>query len=295
MVFLVTIGLPLMIIGPMHMIETLNQAIQLWYSVHGHTLKDARYRYSRTLAISDRMNNPLLSDFSASMFAEYRLSRVDEVSNSTLNHELRYLRAVFSELVRLQYLTENPLSQVRQFSVVETELSYLDRYQIESLFAALRQSRNESVYWVARICLSTGCRWIEAESLKVHQLVTKPKPGIRYLNTKNGKKRFVPVDPVFMNELMLSIRTSQDKTLFQPCRSAFRSGVKRAGLDLAEQQMTHVLRHTFATHFLMNGGDLFVLQRILGHSDIKTTMRYSHFAPDYLDQAVKYSPTLLTI
>ena len=273
--------------------NTLNDAIQLWYKIHGHTLKDAKYRFSRTLAISDRMGNPELSDFSARDFSQYRADRADTVSNSTLNHELRYLRAVFSELVRLQYLTENPLAQVRQFSVVETELSYLDRYQIETLFNSLRESRNGSVYWVARICLTTGCRWNEAEGLKVHQLVMKPKPGIRYLNTKNGKNRFVPVDPTFMNELRLSTNPSGDKSLFKSCRSAFRSAVSRAGLDLVEQQMTHVLRHTFATHFLMNGGDLFVLQRILGHSDIKTTMRYSHFAPDYLDQAVKFSPTLI--
>ena len=273
--------------------KTLNDAIELWFKIHGHTLKDAKYRFSRTLAISDRMGNPQLSDFTARDFSQYRADRADSVSNSTLNHELRYLRAVFSELVRLQYLTENPLAQVRQFSVVETELSYLDRYQIEALFNSLRDSRNSSVYWVARICLITGCRWNEAEGLKVHQLVMQPKPGIRYLNTKNGKNRFVPVDPAFMNELRLAVMPSQDKSLFQSCRSAFRSSVKRAGLDLAEQQMTHVLRHTFATHFLMNGGDLFVLQRILGHSDIKTTMRYSHFAPDYLDQAVKFSPTLI--
>lgn len=273
--------------------KTLNDAIELWYKIHGHTLKDAKYRYSRTLAISDRMGNPQLSEFTARDFSQYRAYRSDFVSNSTLNHELRYLRAVFSELVRLQYLTENPLALVRQFSVVETELSYLDRYQIETLFKSLRESRSTSVYWVARICLSTGCRWHEAEGLKVHQLVMQPKPGIRYLNTKNGKNRFVPVDPAFMNELRLAIKPSGDKSLFSSCRSAFRSAVSRAGLELAEQQMTHVLRHTFATHFLMNGGDLFVLQRILGHSDIKTTMRYSHFAPDYLDQAVKFSPALI--
>lgn len=274
------------------MLLKLSDAIKLWYKVHGHTLKDARYRYSRTLAIADRMGDPDLEGFSAKAFAEYRLQRVDQVSNSTLNHELRYLRAVFSELVRLQYLTENPLVQVRQFSITETELSYLDKYQIETLFRALRESKNSSVYWVARICLTTGCRWNEAETLRVHQLVTNPKTGIRYLNTKNGKNRFVPVDPQFMEELRMAVSPKPDKSLFDSCRSAFRSSVKRAGLDFPEQQMTHILRHTYASHFLMNGGDLFVLQRVLGHSDIKTTMRYSHFSPDYLDQAANYAPSL---
>lgn len=272
----------------------LSDAINLWFKVHGHTLKDAKYRLMRTLSICERMGDPLLVEFTARTFADYRADRAGDVSNATLNHELRYLRAVFSELVRLQYLTDNPLAQVRQFAVTETELAYLDKYQIDALFSSLRQSKNQHAYWVARICLSTGARWIEAESLKIHQLVIKPKPGIRYLNTKNGKNRFVPVDPVFLSELRMATRPDKDKRLFGSCRAAFRYAVKRAGLEFPEQQMTHILRHTYASHFLMNGGDLFVLQRVLGHSDIKTTMRYSHFSPDYLDQASAFAPTVGT-
>ncbi|WP_228261177.1 tyrosine-type recombinase/integrase, partial [Klebsiella pneumoniae] len=52
----------------------------------------------------------------------------------------------------------------------------------------------------------------------------------------------------------------------------------------------HVLRHTFASHFMMNGGNILVLQRVLGHTDIKMTMRYAHFAPDHLEDAVKLNP-----
>lgn len=54
--------------------------------------------------------------------------------------------------------------------------------------------------------------------------------------------------------------------------------------------MTHVLRHTFASHFMMNGGNILVLQRILGHTDIKMTMRYSHFSPEHFDDVIKYNP-----
>jgi site-specific recombinase XerD len=54
--------------------------------------------------------------------------------------------------------------------------------------------------------------------------------------------------------------------------------------------MTHVLRHTFASHFMMAGGHIIVLQRILGHSDIRATMRYAHFAPDYLEDAIYLNP-----
>lgn len=54
--------------------------------------------------------------------------------------------------------------------------------------------------------------------------------------------------------------------------------------------MSHVLRHSFASHFMMAGGNIVVLQRILGHSDIRVTMRYAHFAPDHLEEAVTNNP-----
>ena len=44
----------------------------------------------------------------------------------------------------------------------------------------------------------------------------------------------------------------------------------------------HLLRHTFASHYMMSGGNLLALSRILGHSDVKVTMIYAHLAPDFI-------------
>ncbi|MEM8341802.1 site-specific integrase, partial [Morganella morganii] len=44
------------------------------------------------------------------------------------------------------------------------------------------------------------------------------------------------------------------------------------------------------SHFIMNGGNILVLQKILGHSDIKMTMRYAYFLPDHLEDAVRLNP-----
>lgn len=41
---------------------------------------------------------------------------------------------------------------------------------------------------------------------------------------------------------------------------------------------------------MINGGNILVLQRVLGHTDIKMTMRYAHFAPDHLEDAIKFNP-----
>ena len=72
--------------------------------------------------------------------------------------------------------------------------------------------------------------------------------------------------------------------------SLFRRGVERARISLPDGQMSHILRHTFASHFMMKGGNILVLQRILGHASIVDTMKYSHFSPEHLDDAVKLNP-----
>lgn len=66
--------------------------------------------------------------------------------------------------------------------------------------------------------------------------------------------------------------------------------IEQTSITLPRGQLTHVLRHTFAAHFMMNGGNILVLQRILGHSDIKMTMKYAHFAPEHLDTALHFNP-----
>lgn len=79
-------------------------------------------------------------------------------------------------------------------------------------------------------------------------------------------------------------------SLFKPCYSAFRKAIQIAGIETPPGQLSHVLRHTFASHFMMNGGNILVLQRILGHTDIKVTMRYAHFAPEHLLEAIPLNP-----
>ncbi|HEI8572293.1 TPA: tyrosine-type recombinase/integrase [Morganella morganii] len=80
--------------------------------------------------------------------------------------------------------------------------------------------------------------------------------------------------------------------LFTGCYSAFRTAVRRAKIELPAGRLSHVLRHTFASHFMMNGGNILVLQRILGHTDIKMTMHYSHFVPDHLNDMVMFNPLI---
>jgi len=71
---------------------------------------------------------------------------------------------------------------------------------------------------------------------------------------------------------------------------AFHKALERAKIDLPKGQATHVLRHTFASYFMQNSGNILTLQKILGHSNLTMTMRYAHMAPDHLEEAKKLNP-----
>ena len=62
-------------------------------------------------------------------------------------------------------------------------------------------------------------------------------------------------------------------------RTAFVSAVKKAN---PVNFHFHDLRHSFASWFMMRGGSLQALKEILGHTDLKMTLRYAHLAPDHL-------------
>jgi integrase len=265
--------------------ERLSDLVDVWYELHGATLKDP-YRYSRTMAIAQALGNPVASSFTALDFGRYRTQRLKDCTPSTVNHEHRYLKAVFNELIRLGVWHEvNPLAKLRQLKVDETERAFLTLDECRLVLQECAASTNSHTLPVAQLCLATGARWDEAESLSRPHVANGQ---VRFVGTKNGKSRSVPI-PAELERLILSRGYPGNGKLFSSCRSAFRKAYERTGLD-TPGQMTHILRHTFASHYMMQGGNIVTLQRILGHGDIKMTMRYSHLAPDHFASALSLSP-----
>jgi hypothetical protein len=64
------------------------------------------------------------------------------------------------------------------------------------------------------------------------------------------------------------------------CNAQEEAGIKN-------QIRFHDVRHTFASHFMMNGGNLYDLQKILGHTNSKMTERYAHLSPTHLEKAMQ--------
>ncbi|MFH1116796.1 MAG: site-specific integrase [Pseudomonadota bacterium] len=87
------------------------------------------------------------------------------------------------------------------------------------------------------------------------------------------------------SRIMTAAGCSQDKDgeKYQKMRTGFRNAVKRSRIPHVR---FHDLRHTFASHLVMGGVDIRTVQELLGHRDIRMTMRYSHMAPDHMRKAV---------
>ncbi|NTV93912.1 MAG: tyrosine-type recombinase/integrase [Thiobacillus sp.] len=269
----------------------LSELVALWFAHHGASLAAGKDTHARLKAMCVSLGDPLAANFTAQEFADYRTNRLDEgVSANTLNREHAYLRSVFNELIRLGLWSKpNPLKHVRQFRIQERELTYLTHEQIDMLMASLDESKNPHVKLIATICLATGARWGEVESLRITQV----RNGIiQYANaTKSKKARAVPISSKLEKAINAHHKEHGDgHRIFGPAHSALQSALVRAGLELPKGQAAHVLRHTFASHFMINGGNILTLQRILGHASLTMTIRYAHLAPDHLQEAKALNP-----
>lgn len=127
-----------------------------------------------------------------------------------------------------------------------------------------------------------------AETLRISQI---KQGAIHFVQTKSSKLRTVPITEQLEIELKAHYtKHGCGERLFTTAWSAFREGVERAKLILPRGQMTHVLRHTFASHFMMNGGNILALQKALGHHSLVMTMRYAHLSPEHLQETRRLNP-----
>lgn len=194
----------------------------------------------------------------------------------------------------------------------EQSVEYLTKEQVEVLLAQLEGAARYldnvskwSKYVAAELCLRAGLRrgeafglqWRDVDEAARRLTVRRSFGGV----TKSGKQRHVPMSQELATVLQewrrrcpitddgvvcplpfQGILKRSEKHSSQELRSAYAA----AGIALPKRPW-HILRHTFASHFVMSGGNLLALQRILGHGDVKMTTIYAHLAPDYLAAEVE--------
>jgi integrase len=133
-----------------------------------------------------------------------------------------------------------------------------------------------------------GLRWSSVDFDRSQIEVARSYSG----KTKSGKTRHVPLNPELAPILRAwkALCPKTEANLVFPVLGRMGEAYETLGLGEMMQaaigreppKVWHSLRHTFASHFMMAGGSILTLQKLLGHSDIDTTMIYAHLAPDFM-------------
>lgn len=261
--------------------RTLLELVEKWWHYHGRSHKYGESYKKRLEKIDRDMGHPRAYEITKGFLFAYRARRQQEgVTPKTVNRDLVILSGVFRILIEVEeYHHANPLSGLKKLKAPSKGMGFLSSDEIEMLLSELDDEDRK----ITIFCLHTGARWGEAEGLRVEHVI-----GNRalFIETKTDIERAVPIS----QELADLILTKKSGRVFDSNYTRVREVLKRVKPDLPKGQAVHVLRHTFATHFMMNGGSIITLQRILGHKDIKQTMVYAHFAPDYLADAIRFNP-----
>lgn len=136
-----------------------------------------------------------------------------------------------------------------------------------------------------------GLKWTYVDLERGQLTVARSYGG----KPKSGKARHVPISPR-LTTILRGWRDRCPKTdaglVFPALENAGEMGASwdmlglEGAMKAAEVRVPpkpfHALRHSFASHFMMAGGNILTLQKLLGHADVTTTMIYAHLAPDFM-------------
>jgi integrase len=227
------------------------------------------------------------------------ISSKNDIAPKTLHNILTLLMSLLRTSQELRWLERIPKVRKPKISIVSTEFRYQKTH--EEIDRFLRAAKNHSdfayevyataIYSGMRVGEIFGLKWSDVDLHKGLIMVQRSFDG----PTKNGEARVVPIlnpiRPIFEKRSAAStspfVFPTRLGTMHQPSARVTQEDLRQT-LDSAGFPKTakgyyltfHSLRHTFASAWLMGGGDIFKLQRILGHRDIRMTLRYSHLCPD---------------
>ena len=247
-----------------------------------------------------------LSKITPYLIEQFKISRRAQVSERTVNIELTCLKQIFSKAEEWGFCTKNPATHIKKFTEPRKQPRFLSRDEVIRLTEAASPWLRPFII----IAAETGMRYSEILHLRFDSIdlernviMVRNDAGFK---VKNRKDREIPLSQVLAKMLEwfmcywisqphmeIRERSPQQKTwLFcdkegnrtASMRKAFQAAVRRAGLPGVTP---HTLRHTFASHCVMDGIGIRTVQVFLGHSSLKITEIYTHLSNDHKQESIK--------
>jgi integrase len=274
---------------------------KIFHERHGQLKVSYQKNAHVTLSLGNFFGETKLSRITAGHIEQYRLMRRAEKSGRdgksalslvTINREIEVLRAMLAKAVKWEFLAKNPAEKVEDYDEDNKRERFLSNDEVRRLLRATKQSRSPLLRPAVYLALETGMRKSELLGLRwddIHFEAGK----ILARETKSGEPRHVPMSR--RARWLLNKLAARDPLATWVFESRDRDGAKASAFDVKtawraalrrariEDFHFHDLRHTFASHFAMKGGNLYALAMILGHSNPKITIdRYAHLSPEFV-------------
>lgn len=208
------------------------------------------------------------------------------VSTATINNYIRNLRVYFNYMYDNRLIRINPMKKIKPSRVPRKAKEYIEDIDFNNLLKSFDLSKFHEYrdYIIIQLLFDTGMRIGECLLIKDQTDINFNERTI-FLpadNTKGKKDRYVFFSIQMSTELKRWLqyrdRYKESEYLFctikgtQLLERSFESNFKGYGERIGKKEINpHILRNNFAKRFLMSGGDIFTLSRILGHSSVRVT------------------------
>jgi len=234
----------------------------------------------------------------------YKSVRISEVKKTTVNIELKTMKAIFNIALRWNWINENPMKYVKLFIIEQKERLSFNEIELKILLSNIKDTNLKNIVLTG---LYTGCRLneiinIQWKDINLNEKVLTIRNKDNF-KTKTGKIRQIPISDNLYSLLSNMLNISDENNiipLFSPDRYLYsKNGFKfnkdtiskkfkdtLRAVKFPEKFHFHCLRHTFITNLIKSGVNINFVKEIAGHSEIQTTMNYIHIVTEDLREAV---------
>jgi site-specific recombinase XerD len=226
-------------------------------------------------------------------FVEY-LVHERECKPRTINRKINALSTFFNCMKKKKYMEDNPLDGFERIKIPESERTFLNKAEIETI---IQHIKHPVGHYFAMMMAHTGIRVRECIQLTLKD-VNLEEGFVDVIDGKGGKNRRVPMNQQLIEHMKEYLKKHRPKTesLYffalkktgtisqQYINRLLKDACREAGIE--KHVTSHILRHSFASYLVKKDTHVAVIQRLLGHADVRTTSVYLHVQQDDLKEAV---------
>ncbi|MCX8254505.1 Site-specific recombinase XerD [Beijerinckiaceae bacterium RH AL1] len=209
------------------------------------------------------------------------------VTDATIRRDLAFLGSVFTAAIRRGWVDTSPVTAFGKRALKESRPRI--RFVSREEFARLHDAASETLKPILVLAVETGMRKEELLSLQLEQIDLRRRE-VHLEITKTSSPRRVPLSVTAADTVRALIeKRGRPASRFLFCKpDGSRVGDPKKGFNAACRRAQlvdfrfHDLRHTFASWWVQDGGDLYRLSRVLGHATLQMTSRYGHLRTEDL-------------